>query len=221
VVAGLVRTAEQGVPFIGSGIFLAGTLQSTVHVVASPYEDGIIVAVRDTTRETAAQRALAESEAMFRATVDAMQEAIIVSSPESGLESDRGIAPAFRIETVNTTALAMLGVTLGDVVGRPRADLLNSLSGRRLSLLTLLDGDDAAEVVTIRRRRPTVRVTSCSGPRSSRDHAGGRGAACSGGSDGPPARRPGRCVFEEWFDWATSVDAAARVHVESLVARTS
>ncbi len=117
---GLEHVARTGQPFIAEDIVGAAHYVGSMRVAATPFEGGIILTSRDTSAEHRTREALATSEAQFRATLEALHEAIFVVSP---VRDDHDAVVDLRIELVNEAAVRLVGLTREQVVGRPIDEL--------------------------------------------------------------------------------------------------
>ena len=127
---GLRHVARTGVPYVGEAVVGAERFSGSLRLVATPFEGGLIVAVRDTSAELQTRAALAHSEALFRATVEALQQGIFVASP---VRDHDGEVVDLRIELVNQAALDIIRMSREEITGRTVFELFPSFAPAALA----------------------------------------------------------------------------------------
>jgi len=140
---GLRQVVFTGLPFVAEEIIGGQHYAGTMRVVATPFEDGIIVTSRDTSGETQTRAALAASEAQFRTTVEALYEGVIVAAP---VRDGGGALVDLRVEFVNEVAAAVAGLSRRQIVGRTIGRLLGRVPHLLATCAEVLDSGRPAVV---------------------------------------------------------------------------
>ena len=121
LIDGYRQVLETGAPFETEwSLHLGRRGTHTVHVVATRYQNGVIVASRDTTAETNARLELARSEERFRSTVEAMTESVVML--QAVRDEHREIVD-FDVTFANAAAEHIVERPASEVVGRRLLEL--------------------------------------------------------------------------------------------------
>jgi len=143
---GYRQVMQTGVPFVTEYEMRTRRGVATLHIVATRYQGGLIVATRDTSAQSNAQRELAQSEARFRSTVEAMTEAVAVLR---AIRDANGRIADFELAFVNAAAEELLRPQTG-VIGRRLLDVRPELAGfgvvERLATVVTTGAPDALEL---------------------------------------------------------------------------